>query len=542
MNPKEKYDVIIIGGGATGTGIARDLALRGLSVILLEKNDIAEGTTGRCHAMLHSGGRYVYKDQEAATECAQENEILLRIAPHITQSCGGYFVGITPEEVEYGNKFEIACKTANVWVEEMETEILLKEEPEVNSHAQRAFQVKDGYIDPFLLSYYNIMDAQKSGADFMTYTKVENLLLIDQTVVGVKCYDRIQRKTFEIRAEYTINASGPWASLLEKDLELLPENQLEISPTMGTLIVLKDRFLNHLINRLRAPADGDIFVPSHNSVILGTTSIRVEPDQLDSLLATPAELEKILSLGEHLIPTLRKHRMVRFFSGARPLIANKGSSREASRKFDLVDYEQWGISGFLTIFGGKMTTYRLMAELTADLVCKKLGIKEKCTTQTHPLPGGNEKISQQLFEKKLNVNSKTAFDMSLKWGTFYQELQNYCTNCLNSTNPIHQPRTLCECENVTEAEFQWVVENFGIRKLDDFRRRTRQGMGPCQGQFCYFKIADMQASQTSATHPEIIEELHEALQKRWRIEPSADENLKRQYKLAKYMYRLGGGI
>ncbi len=91
---KIKYDCVIVGGGATGTGIARDLALRGLRVVLLEKSDLSDGTTGRSHAMLHSGARYVFNDKEAAKECANESEILLRIAPHITDPCGGFFIGI----------------------------------------------------------------------------------------------------------------------------------------------------------------------------------------------------------------------------------------------------------------------------------------------------------------------------------------------------------------------------------------------------------------------------------------------------------------
>ena len=89
------FDCIVVGGGITGAGIVRDLSLRGLKVILLEKNDLSEGTTGRCHAMLHSGARYVYKDKEAATECAVENEILLKIAPHITAGFLGAYIMTT---------------------------------------------------------------------------------------------------------------------------------------------------------------------------------------------------------------------------------------------------------------------------------------------------------------------------------------------------------------------------------------------------------------------------------------------------------------
>ena len=115
---------------------------------------------------------------------------------------------------------------------------------------------------------------------------------------------------------------------------------------------------------------GDIFVPSHNSVILGTSSKAVGLDDLENLQSTSEEIEHIVKLGEHLIPSIRKHRMIRYYSGARPLISNSGPLRDASRKFQILDYEQFGYSGYITILGGKMTTYRLMAEKISDYVCK----------------------------------------------------------------------------------------------------------------------------------------------------------------------------
>ena len=161
---KSKYDCIIIGGGGTGTGIARDLSLRGLSVVLLEKNDLAEGTTGRCHAMVHSGARYVYKDKEAATECAQESQILFKIAPHISDACGGYFMGVSEEDVAYGDEFAQACHEANVNVEEVTPTEFLNAELNCNPATQRVFHVQDGYIDPFLLTFYNAYDAKRNDA------------------------------------------------------------------------------------------------------------------------------------------------------------------------------------------------------------------------------------------------------------------------------------------------------------------------------------------------------------------------------------------
>ncbi|MBD3196412.1 MAG: anaerobic glycerol-3-phosphate dehydrogenase subunit A [Candidatus Lokiarchaeota archaeon] len=539
MNPN-KYDCIIIGGGATGAGIARDLSMRGVSVLLLEKNDLSEGTTGRCHAMLHSGGRYVFKDQIAATECAVENKILLRIAPHITESCGGYFIGISDEDLKYGETFKKRCKSADVWTQEISIEEFLNAEPNCNKNVKRVFKVKDGYIDPFLLTIYNAYDAKIHGATIKTYSEVINLVIDENLVIGVKYYDKLNSKTEVAYSEFTINATGPWASQFEKELDL--SQTLEIAPTMGTLIVIKDRLVNHLINRLRKPGDGDIIVPSHQSIILGTTSKLVSLEDLDTLLADRSEIEYLLDLGEVLLPTIRNHHVIRFYSGARPLVASESSLREASRKFDIIDYEDEGYYGFLTIFGGKLTTYRLMAEKVSDFVCKKLNHTSTCQTSEKELPGGEEKVRKQTFQKALNVDEKTAFDMHYKWGTFYKEISNMCTQCLDSFSGLNEPKIICECENVTEPELKWVKKHLFVEVLDDYRRRTRQGMGSCQGQFCYYKIADIEAKLTEKTHSLLMDEMREALNERWKIEPSADEFQKRQIKLSKYIYLMGGKL
>jgi len=537
---KTKYDCIIVGGGATGTGIARDLALRGLKVILFEKNDLSEGTTGRSHGMLHSGARYVLKDKEAATECATESETLLKIAPHITDPCGGFFMGVIDEDIEYGDVFAKSCEDAKVWCEEIAPESFLKEEPNCNPHVKRIFRVKDGYIDPFLLAIYNAYDAKLHGAMIKTYCLVTNLIIKKEQVIGVEYFDRLKNKKEKIHAELVLNATGPWAAHLEKDLKL--ERPLKIAPTMGTLLVIKDRLVNHLINRLRKPGDGDIIVPSHRSVILGTTSKLMKYEQLDNLLADREEIEYILDLGEYLIPSIRNHRIVRFYSGARPLIASGDSLREVSRKFDIIDYEAEGYSGFITIFGGKLTTYRLMAEKVSDLACRKLNLKTRCETASLPLPGGTRKVLTKEFEKELHVDSKTAFDMRYKWGTFYREIFDLCESCLDSFTLSGEYRTICECENVTEPEMIWVRQNLDVKIIDDYRRRTRQGMGSCQGQFCFYKIANLEAKWPEKTHMQIMSELKVALQKRWKIEASADDLLRRQIKLSKYMYLMGGNL
>jgi glycerol-3-phosphate dehydrogenase len=373
-----------------------------------------------------------------------------------------------------------------------------------------------------------------------TYCKATRLLLLGKQVIGVEYIDLLRGRKEQVFGKLVINATGPWASFLEKDLVLA--SPLKIAPTMGTILVVQDRVVNHVINRLRPPGDGDILVPSHQSILLGTTSIPVKFEQLDNLMPTPEEIEHLLHVGEVLLPTIRKHRVIRFYSGARPLVASGGSLREASREFDVIDYEAAGYTGLITIFGGKLTTYRLMAEQVGDIACRKLGRTARCETAATPLPGGEQAVHLKEFEQELHVDEKTAFDMRYKWGTFYRNFLGECQTCLDSYAAQGSPRTICECEHVTEPELSWVRNNLGVKILDDYRRRTRQGMGPCQGQFCYYKVADLEAQWTNKSHGQILGEMKFALQKRWKTELVGDEVLKRQIKLAKYLYLMGGNL
>ncbi len=147
-----------------------------------------------------------------------------------------------------------------------------------------------------------------------TYCEVTNLLIEGDRIVGVKYYNKIKEKSDLLYAPMVINATGPWAGVLEQDLHLT--EPIEMSPTMGTLLVIGKRLVNSLINRLRPPGDGDIIVPSHQSVLLGTTSIAVPREQLDYLLPSSQEIHDLLEEGEYLIPSIQKYRLIRMFAGA----------------------------------------------------------------------------------------------------------------------------------------------------------------------------------------------------------------------------------
>ena len=140
-------DVLVIGGGATGAGVAWDAALRGFDVVLVERGDLAEGTSGRFHGLLHSGGRYVVKDPVAAEECVVENAILRRVIPDCIEDTGGLFVTTPDDDPAYGDRFLAGCRATGLPAEEIDVADALRLEPRLNPQIRRAFTVPDASID-----------------------------------------------------------------------------------------------------------------------------------------------------------------------------------------------------------------------------------------------------------------------------------------------------------------------------------------------------------------------------------------------------------
>lgn len=210
VNVRLETDVIIIGGGATGTGIMRDCALRGIATILLERGDIASGTTGRNHGLLHSGARYAVTDPHSAKECIQENRILKSIARHCVEDTGGLFITLPEDELSFQSQFIQACNNAGIETEQLNRKEALRYEPNANPALLGAVKVPDGTLDPFRLCSANVLDAKTLGARIMTHTSVNSLIIHGDCVVGVRCFNRLNNQHYEIYAKEVVNAAGIW--------------------------------------------------------------------------------------------------------------------------------------------------------------------------------------------------------------------------------------------------------------------------------------------------------------------------------------------
>lgn len=512
-------DVLVIGGGMTGAGVLRDLALRGMRAILVERDDFASGTTGRYHGLLHSGGRYVVKDPVSARDCALENAILRRILPGCIEDTGGYFV-VTPwDPPEYADQFVAGCRAQGVPCEEVPVREALRREPRLNPRISRAFAVPDGAADSFLSVGVTIDSAREHGAEALPYHRVVELIREGDRVVGARVEDRRGGEVQTIEAALVINAAGAWAG----QIGALAGAPITIVPGRGVMIALNHRLVNTVINRCKPPADGDILVPIRTVCVVGTTDEAVADP--DDTAMPPDEIAFMLEEGEKLVPGLASARALRAWAGVRPLYkdADVADSRDLSRDYKLLDHrERDGVGGFISIVGGKFTTFRLMAERTVDLAAAHLGVTAPCRTHLEP-------AAPRAFDPAAPAGSPALFWLGQPLARV-EEDRSYGD-------------LICECELITRDRLRAAIDA-GATSLDDVRRTVRLGMGPCQGGFCIYRAAALlhEARVARGDDPAIAaQEATDALQnfltERWRgIAPVLWGDQLRQERLDELIY------
>jgi glycerol-3-phosphate dehydrogenase len=506
----EKTRVVIIGGGATGAGILWDLALRGIPAILLEQKDLANGATGRCHGLLHSGGRYVVKDAEAAKECVAENRIIKHIAPHCVHDTGGLFVQCRQDDPKFFEQWYESCKKIGLPTERLSADDALALEPNLPPDILGAFTCPDAHVDVFQLTLSNIESAVARGAQFKTYCEVKAIGIDNGRVKSVRYRDTLTGEENEIACEMVINAAGGWA---EKVAELAGV-EVPLRCDKGTLLVLNHRLSTRVINRCRKPGDADILVPAGPVCILGTSSITVPGPE--GLSVTPEEIQHLLDLGIELVPALADARVLRIFSGVRPLYVPKSASsaggREISRGFALLDHGALNnVQGFVSIVGGKLTTYRMMAKAVCNLVAEKLGVNVPCTTEETLLREPHDEAALSKAHKLLPLPVVEKADKRL--GPNLAKI----VSAIEARPELAE--VVCECELVTRAELEYVLGANTLipaKTIGDVGRRTRLGFGPCQGTFCGYKamLAGFQTNRWSAA--EASAQFERYLDERWK--------------------------
>jgi len=476
--------VLIIGGGVTGTALARDLALRGVECILVEKGDIDAGASGHNHGLLHSGARYVGGDREAAMQCRTEGEILKRVAAHTIQDTGGYFVAVQGDDEGYIADFPSYCARAGITARAVDVAAARASEPALSERIIAVFEVPDASIDPFRLSLECMAHARSLGARLLRHTCA---LGFEREARRIRAVRVRQQGGDEVRIEaaQVVNAAGAWA----REVALLAGPQIEMTYSKGTLLVTHGRLAHRVVNRLRRPGNGDIMMPGGTVSIIGTTSTRV--DALDEIYPTTAEAELIIDEAAGMLPALATTRFIRAFAGVRPLVGS-ADGRAASRGFALFDHEDQGLDNLATITGGKLTTCRLMAERAADLVCRRLGVTRACVTATALLPAAAE----------------------CEWTEAGRSPREWMrSHTLEDT-------LLCECEMVSGRAVDAICTALRAAgdtpTLTEIGLRSRVGKGACQGAFCIPRAAAHLYNRGDFQARSGLDQMLDFLGERWR--------------------------
>jgi glycerol-3-phosphate dehydrogenase len=488
--PDTSTGVVVIGGGSTGAGVLRDLALRGIDAVLVEKGDLASGTTGRSHGLLHSGGRYCVNDEQAAIECVEEGRILRRIARSMVEDTGGYFVSVTEEDHAWEPRFVEGCRRTGITCERISVDEARRREPSLSRHVRTAFWVpQDGHLDPFFLVVGNVESARRRGGRVMTHAEVTGFLRDGKRVTGVRVRDAKTSEETSIGCQAVINATGAWAGFVARLLAV----EVKVVPVKGTMVVLSRRIAYAAINRCHKPGDGDIVVPGLSVSILGTTSAKVPHPE--TLPIEWDEVRRMIEEGALMLDGVSTARTMRAYAGVRPLydLGAEAEGREMSRNFAVIDHEERdGIKGFTSIVGGKVTTYRLMAERVVDVVARRLGVTTPCTTAEVPLNDREDPLDQLRHRPSvLGVPKPHSDELPLQ--------------------PL-----LCECELVRPQDAAPWFKDPAVRDLEDVRRRTRAGMGPCQAAICSYRLAARLVTDRDIDGPNATRAMADFLETRWR--------------------------
>jgi glycerol-3-phosphate dehydrogenase len=537
MMSEPDFDVIVIGGGSTGTAVARDCALRGLKTLLLERDDIASATVGTCAGMISSGLKYM-DEPEIVDMCSEEVVHLNRIARHIIMknpiltpilelsdlSTGGNFVA------EYSKRADSRDVPPVLF---LEPEDALEIEPLLNPDLISSLYFEEYFIDPFRLCLLQALDAREKGAIIKTYCEVVDIFQRDGAVESVTYYNRVTGEIESTTTKTIINAGGPWAHKIAAQAGA----SLDLRLNKGAHVILDRRVVN--VGIIAKAVDGRMIYlfPHENTTLLGTTALDTWEDP-DTLVAAHDEIEYLLKSIEWVIPSIREARIIRTMAGVRPLVPTwKVPEGKVTRGYEVIDHESEGISGLVSFTGGKLVMCRHMAEAATDLICQKLGIAAKCTTHEVPLPGMESDVDVLSLAKEYDISQHALERLRARRGTQMMEILSLVKE--------HSAwrTTICTCEPVIEAEIRYSIRNEFPQTLNDLRRRVRLGTGPCQGTFCTYKAAAILTDELDLTGEDYLVDILDFRAERWKgIRPPLRGIQLAQEEVAQGLYACVGNL
>lgn len=474
------FDVIVIGGGIVGAGVARDAALRGLKVCLLEKNDFGSGTTSGSTRLIHGGLRYLEMlDFRLVRLDLREREILLRIAPHLVKPLE-FLLPFYEQSLLHRLKirsgmilydllsYDKSLPRHSFWTATQ----LQQAEPQLKRGGlQGAACYHDAQIDlPERLCLENVLDARSRGACMMNYVEATGPLRSGGRLEGVSVRDLASGEELEVRGRLIVNVAGPW---LDRVLgQMGHSGRPRIRTTKGVHLACRKK--NDRAMVFFSKIDQRLFfvIPWLGYSWVGTTDTEFSNDPSDAR-ATGQDVRYLLQSAQEFLPDLRADDIYFTNAGVRALVMREGGESSVTRMHRVVDGEALGLPGLIAVQGGKITGYRAIAEEVTDLISAKLNVSAASRTAATPLPGAGETAEGETdgaFPGRLMEHLRSIY------GSRSREIL-----ALAEAEPELGERLALEYPDIAAQAVFAVRSEFCLRLSDFFLRRTRLGFSPDQG-------------------------------------------------------------
>jgi glycerol-3-phosphate dehydrogenase len=491
------FDMIVIGAGINGAGIARDATLRGLSVLLVDKGDVGAGTTSRSTRLVHGGLRYLERlEVPLVRESLRERQVLLHIAPHLVHPLS-FLLPIYEQQKRGTALIRVGMMAYDALSLDkslerhrmLSTGEALAREPGLRPEGLRgAAAYYDAQAEyPERLALENALDARRLGAVVLPYMRVTALERgAPGRVTGVALFDELHEREYLARGALVVNAAGPWVDTVLAVGGGATQSPRLIGGTKGSHLVVAP-FPGAPREAVYSEAVEDrrpyFVVPWNGQYLIGTTDTRYDGD-LDDVVATDDEVAYLIDETNRLIPgaALTPEQVLYTYAGVRPLPAGGGrdgvGEGAITRSHVIHDHAsgEGGVEGLLSIVGGKITTYRRLSEETVDLAVKKLGRKvDKCRTHQLPLPGGTAYAFagfRERFRATSDLPVETADRLLRIYGTRAAEALDYADGAPELREPFDEDSGAIGAEVVFSLRTE-LAETLA----DVMARRTLVGYG-----------------------------------------------------------------
>ncbi len=486
--------------------------------MLVDKGDLSMGTSWASSGMIHGGVRYLLSDVRTTKKSCKDSGYIQKIAPHLIFRIPLLMPLLKEDGITGRIKFEGANALFSLYDRfqplkggkphvRLTRDEVRRVEPLLTPDAIGGVTTDEWGIDVPRLCIANALDAVEHDAKVKTWTKVTSLVISDGRVRGIRTQDELTGKVEEILADIVVNCAGPWVPKIAE----MAGQKVRLRPAKGVHLVLDRRISNIGVIADAVDGRGVFVIPHENVSLIGTTDDDFYGD-LDDLSVTEDEIEYLFQAVERSLPRIREARVIKTIAGIRPTLFERAKYEDdLTRDHRVVDHQVDGdMAGFVTLAGGKLAAYRVMAEQTADLVCHKLGKGAQCKTHVEPLPGGDRTPDIEELSRRYGMDPLAVRRLVFRQGSRAEQVLE-----LIRDNPSYAG-FVCNCDPIIEAELRYVIRNEMVRRAVDLIGRCHLAEGPCQGLECGVQAAIIFGEERGLSPQETAQEAFTLLQEKWR--------------------------